>query len=760
MEFGSHPKKLFENNAAVIRDRFPGAYATLMTIGPESAIRVEPLDTDHGESRYKVVTGGGMVCHMGGQPEIDQAVELAGNGKQPQGSDTLIRIGMGLGFGLLKLKELVNDLPHIMIFEPSAKMLHAVLHHIDLTELLALDKLELFVGEGIDIGGILQRRIFQLASGKVHLLRIPEYSRILGHAYIRFGDTVVEWIQTTRNIWQTMKGSGKRVLTNTIDNLPAIDSGLPLGEVRGIAAGIPAICIAAGPSLDEAYESLKHAGNQALLVACDSAVQGLLDHGVRPHVVVTTDMNTVNYEKIRPVVDQLRDTVLVFGAGANPDNVRGFPGSKRIVVSAENAILDHWILPRFKFDCRIPALTSVTHAALFSAMAMGADPIALVGIDLAYANGKSHANASVFEYTPDPIHEITVKGLDGNELPSTPQMIADKAQIESVLARIPKRVVNTSTVGAFIEGTESISLEAFVVKYTVPASRVRECLAQINGSPPSSVGVSDAVVSSMAETMAGLVRQCGQQHKRVKSILAAGRKKKLTPKLQRRITEAVSAYRQIEQHFARPIAILNTIRLGDIQSTRQKEMRLAAQKKSAHLLERILAEMGMLKEQYASLVHAGECVVDELKKVATYPHRLSQIMHDQALSDEQRCLDCAQIHAQFKELFAAERIYRQILASSRDDESAWTGLLSLYTTFRLWQLAERTARDAIRACPDSQRIEAASLSLSHEISQLKKKAQDLIDVQQRRGAMACLKEYLTIVSHDAEARNLYESLAS
>ncbi len=760
MEFSKHHQELFNSNAAVLKDRFPGVYATLMDIEPESAIIVEPVTNAVEGSLYKVISGGNVIGQMGEQPEINQVVELAGTGKPLSAGDTLVSIGMGLGFGLLKLKQLVDDLPHVIVFEPSPAMLHAVMQHVDLTELLAMQELELFVGQEIDIGGILQQRIFNLASGKVHITSIPGYSRLLGDPYTCFANKVIDWVHTTRKIWQTMKGSGKRVLTNTIENLPAIFSGLALGQVKGVAQGLPAICIAAGPSLDDAYASLKQAGNNALLIACDSAVQGLLDHGIRPQVVVTTDMNAVNYEKVRPVVDQLRDTLLVFAAGANPDNVRGFPSSMRIVVSAENAVLDHWVEPFSGIDCRIPAMTSVTHAALFSAMAMGAEPIALVGIDLAYADGKSHADASVFEYTPNPDHEITVKGHDGKTLVTTPQMIADKAQIESVLARIPNRVFNTSTAGALIQGTQSIRLADFLARFSVPASRVHGCLEKIDRSPRKSVDNCVAVVSSMSESMTVLAKECGRQHKQVKSILAAGRKKRLTTKLQRRISEAVAAYRQIEQRHARPIAILNSIRLAEIQSTRRKEMRLVAEKEAAHLLQRIMAEMSMLKDHYRSLIDAGEYVLAELKKMAAYVQQLSRIRSDSALSDDQRRRNCAQIHAQFNELSAAETAYRHILASNRDDEWAWTGLLSLYTSLRLWALAERTARDAIQACSNSQRIETASHSISHEIDGLKKTAQDRMDMHQRLSAMAYLREYLSIIPGDGEARHMYANLAS
>jgi len=756
-----HPQnEIYEKNVRIIKDRFPETYAKVVNQRSHAEICIQRLQKQGSGINVKIVSNAGKTCHLLQQQAIDQSNEFVKSGRTLTGTDTVVFVGMGIGCGILKLLELVEQAPRIIIFEYSLPLLRSVMHWVDLSPILAHPKVELFLGEDVDVGGIFKQRIFEIAAGQVRIVPVPEYYQFFGEPFVRFSNTVVEWIKTTHKIWQTMKIRGKMILANTIDNLPAIVSGLPLGQVRGIAEGLPAVCIAPGPSLDESFPELRNIGDGALLIACDSAVQGLLENGIRPHVVVTTDINEINYEKIRSVVDRLRDTVLVFGAGANPDNVRGFPSRKRIVVSAENAILDHWITPRFGVEYRIPALTSVIHAALFTAMAIGAQPIALVGVDLAFIGEKSHANGSVFKYKPENNRNVTTMGIDGSMLMSTSQMIADKNQIESVLARVPRQVVNTSKMGAIIKGTETGSLAAFIEGYVICDSPAIGCLESTDWRGAIKIDEIVSAISSLGEEIVAVTSKCNRQIRKVDQILNAGKKRKLKKKLNTRIGAAVSSYRQFEQQHAPLISLLNTLRLDSIQDTHRKESAVADTKKQTPLLTRVMAEMNMLKDTYQSLVTAGEYVKLRLEKPGTYFRHLSDLERDQALDQINQLHDCAAIHAQARQLYLAEKAYRKCIDSCVPDENAWAGLVSLYAAFKLWLPAQKTVQVALDQLPQSRVLQTAASDLSSQIIRLKTTAREMITDNKQRLAAVCLREYLSIHPDDHDAGRLYESLTS
>jgi len=58
-----------------------------------------------------------------------------------------------------------------------------------------------------------------------------------------------------------------RYLLNTLRNVEHIVTGPDPGRLRGQFAGVPAIVIGAGPSLDRTMEALRAVGGRALLLA-------------------------------------------------------------------------------------------------------------------------------------------------------------------------------------------------------------------------------------------------------------------------------------------------------------------------------------------------------------------------------------------------------------------------------------------------------------------------------------------------------------
>src|SRR6185436_6716403 len=67
-----------------------------------------------------------------------------------------------------------------------------------------------------------------------------------------------------------------RYLLNTLNNLPAISSEGDAAGLFGAFAGVPAIVIGAGPSLDRNVEHLRTLQERGLLIAVDTAVRPLL----------------------------------------------------------------------------------------------------------------------------------------------------------------------------------------------------------------------------------------------------------------------------------------------------------------------------------------------------------------------------------------------------------------------------------------------------------------------------------------------------
>jgi len=93
----------------------------------------------------------------------------------------------------------------------------------------------------------------------------------------------------------------KQISTNTINyrikqwidnfkaNLSTVAGGYGVHSLTGTLEGVPSILVGSGPTLDRNIQALFGLQNKACIVCCDSALRALLDHKIRPHLVLTTD---------------------------------------------------------------------------------------------------------------------------------------------------------------------------------------------------------------------------------------------------------------------------------------------------------------------------------------------------------------------------------------------------------------------------------------------------------------------------------------
>ena len=85
-----------------------------------------------------------------------------------------------------------------------------------------------------------------------------------------------------------------RYLTNTLRNAGSLLGGRDLAQLRDKYRGVPAVVVAAGPSLDQAIPTLQALPGRGLLISVDTALRPLLAAGIHPHLVVGLDPGELN----------------------------------------------------------------------------------------------------------------------------------------------------------------------------------------------------------------------------------------------------------------------------------------------------------------------------------------------------------------------------------------------------------------------------------------------------------------------------------
>jgi hypothetical protein len=220
--------------------------------------------------------------------------------------------------------------------------------------------------------------------------------------------------------------------------------------------------VSAGPSLEKQLDLLREHQNNVLLIAVGPAWKSLRAADIEPHLVVTVDPFDPNYTHFEGL-DAKREW-LVTDFACNTDIVRTFKGPMIFGHSTPEketlfrAIYGEWGI----------LLTggSVANSAMSFAITMEASPIILVGQDLGYTGGISHATGHTGKHSlaeamaekPEDFHEVPGYG-DGPPVLTNSQMLTYRVWFERIITQLAKdRVINATEGGARIEGALEMPL--------------------------------------------------------------------------------------------------------------------------------------------------------------------------------------------------------------------------------------------------------------------------------------------------------------
>ncbi len=185
-----------------------------------------------------------------------------------------------------------------------------------------------------------------------------------------------------------------RYLLNTLANLPHIVGGGDVAELNEAASGLPAVLVAAGPSLDDNLAGLHSVADRVVLIAVDTALRPLRAAGIDPHFVVALDPSEANARHLMGLTPR-PETLLVAEGSVDPRVFASFDGAFVFQVS------DHqpwpWLGPLGLTRGRLAAWGSVLTSALDLARRLGCDPIIFTGADLAFTDERPYCRGTIYE---------------------------------------------------------------------------------------------------------------------------------------------------------------------------------------------------------------------------------------------------------------------------------------------------------------------------------------------------------------------------
>ena len=434
----------------------------------------------------------------------------------------VVMFGFGNGIFTSKILEHLSNNDKILIYEPSKDIFQFVLNNYDLVDLWMNPKLNLFVGKEKEVDFINE------LGGNSHWTNIysqiickhPQYENAFLENYRDFLVIVNENYERTLINRNTESYFGKAIVKNTISNLRYINEAQTVTQyVNKLPKDVPAIIVSAGPSLDKNIEELKSAKGKAVIVATDTALKYLFAHDIDPDFVVTMDpLKPAEYFS-----NPRCNTVPMFCKIEANWRILHNHTDKKIWFSCHPYL--NKIYSKFgKVISFYQAGGSVATGAFSICAALKFDRIVLIGQDLAYGNGVTHAGGDISRIRAEEDGIRMIEDIYGNMVKTRHDWYIYLKWFENSIQEIPDiEVIDATEGGAKISGTKLMTLKEVIAQY---CNKPVNCKEIINSIPPllneeevnrSKVLIADSIkdlervsikTSKAIEVSTRLIRKC------------------------------------------------------------------------------------------------------------------------------------------------------------------------------------------------------------------------------------------------------------
>ena len=463
------PRIVFERNMTAVRERYPELSQRLQSLGPAVSPQVV-RSTSHGPFlNVTMEHQGERILYYDPHDPIGYCQSYI-DALDLKYSPALVFMGFGLGYQVATLLNNQSEklkIQDVIIIEKDLLLFKTALRYLDFSQVIRHPSIAFFVGQTTNELCLSLHKHFREAtnvSSNFKSLKI-----VIMPAVHRVDDCYYQGaIQSLRSAIQfLLQGIGNDPFDSLLGLEHMLANLMPALKDPGVISfkdlfkDRPAIVIAAGPSLNKNIGLLKEASSKALLISVDAALKPLLNAGICPHVVMTT-------ERTKGIVDfyanlaGLDEIFLIYFTVLHPDVYKVYRGPK--IIASRYQEFSNWL----SLDPgSISSGPVVGNYAFVVAQTLGCNPIIMVGQDLSFkSRGATHVSGFVFG-TQDVYRDdmFEVEGNYGDTLMTNRTFAEAKASLEMQIEKFAGLCINATEGGAKINGTLFLDLRTSLNKY-------------------------------------------------------------------------------------------------------------------------------------------------------------------------------------------------------------------------------------------------------------------------------------------------------
>ena len=478
---------IFEKNISALIQKNPALAQNL-----QKYIPTETPQLVQENGAYNIVYKGKYI-----HSRISPLSEAKGIFSMATNEPVAIHLVYGLGLGYLFQVACANSKGAVILYEPDMNILWLSCHLVDFSNDI-LRKDVFIAGNLNEVSEAIYKK-----SGMANtpqMLSLSTQREFNPEAFDEFVAKVQEIVGGYSLDLKYTKERFYPSLKMMLENIPNLLNETPLVHFKDVYKGKTAVIVSAGPTLDRNIEALKKNRDKYILFTVGTALKTLISNDIQPDFLCIIEtynsakqVEGINLEKVNFITEPYSNPVLRNYKYKNTYShiSANAPINRLWAEICGEEIDEYW------------TKGTVSYTALNSARILGFSKIILVGQDLAYIGGQCYSKDSAYkdlscEYNKDSNRwEITakdfekfasaispsdnpeeradtakrrllklnnslfyVKGIDGTMLPTESVYAAFVAPLsEFALHFNDRKYINTSLVGAQIDGFENISLE-------------------------------------------------------------------------------------------------------------------------------------------------------------------------------------------------------------------------------------------------------------------------------------------------------------
>lgn len=384
--------------------------------------------------------------------------------------------GLGLGY---HLEALMNKHPDKLftIYEPNPAVIYKYLESKRLDSLPIAMLRSIFIEWNPEVAIPYLQHFLANYNGKTLLVTNNSYERIFPNQVSAFNEQFKKVVHNQRSNLGVNQFFERNWTINSLLNFNKIlETPNIVLEKKDKFKGKPAILVAAGPSLEDEIDNLKHIKKHGLayIIAVGSANKALLKNGIHPDAVTSYDPWTAQegLDVFSDITEQGITTIpLIFGSTVGFNAVTKYTGTLMHMFINQDTVSPYY-LGRGQINdtnsmlADAPSIAVITMQLLIR---LECNPVILVGQNFAYRNNQHYAAGIGYSVRPTHLSEqelqglITVKGVEGEDVFTTPGFDQGNKTMSQYIKSCPEiEVMNATRGGARIEGTTYKSLESIM----------------------------------------------------------------------------------------------------------------------------------------------------------------------------------------------------------------------------------------------------------------------------------------------------------